>query len=96
MRLPTWEEIDAAPYDILSQLYWQPVPAFDADSRARVRAMAERLAKLSPSKIPDYLPLPPKPEPETPPPCPPKPKPKKAAPAAPDLDHFKSLFSGLK
>lgn len=106
MRLPTWEEIEKAPdYEALSLLFWQPVPAFDSDARARVRRMAERMAAMQPSIIPPYLPLPadhqPAPDPQeapekaAPPPPPPKPKakPKPSPEPAADISYFKSLFA---
>lgn len=106
MSLPTWDEIEAfTDYDTLCTIFWQPVPAFDQDSRARVRRMAERMAALRPSLIPAYLPLPanhqPDPEPQTSqekpaiaaPPPKPKSKPKPAPPKPADIDYFKSLFA---
>ena len=94
MPLPTWEEIEAAPLDILNQLFWQPIPARTEDERKRVRRMAERMAQLEPKPTPrDYLPAPEKPAPKPkpdPPPCPPKPSSPKQ-PAA-DMSLFRDMF----
>lgn len=103
MTLPTWEEIEAADYPELVIHFWLPVPAKDADERARVRRIAERMAELNPppARRP-HLPIAPQPAPQTEPaatpaPCPPpapkpKPKPAPSKPPATDLTHFRDLF----
>lgn len=90
MSLPTWAEIESASYPELAVLYWQDIPAKDADQRARVRRMAERMEELNPRVSRQYIPI----APAAPPPRPPPPKPKvKPAPQKADLELFKSLLS---
>lgn len=83
-------------YDVLSQDYWQPIPATTPDECHRVRLMAERMAELRPREVCAYIPIaaplqpapPPSPQPRKP--CSPKPHNKASKPAS--VAAFKDLF----